>query len=230
MKKMQQMSEDLRPRERLKLYGVKSLKDDELLALIIRCGTKNISALELASNIISDYKSLNKFNDLTLTELAKIPGIGEVKAGIILASIEFGKRVIRSNNKKIRIYSSKDIYNMFKYEFIDTKQENLIIILLDNSNNIILSKTLFIGTLNASLVHPREVFKEAIKNSAAKIILVHNHPSNNTTPSKKDIEFTTTIKELGIKLGIPLIDHLIIGYNNYYSIIDDKRYIDEEYI
>ncbi len=230
MKKMQQMSEDLRPRERLKKYGVKSLKDDELLALIIRCGTKNISALELASNIISDYKSLNKFNDLTLTELAKINGIGEVKAGIILASIEFGKRVIISDNKKIRIYSSKDIYNMFKYEFIDTKQENLIIILLDNSNNIILTKTLFIGTLNASLVHPREVFKEAIKNSAAKIILVHNHPSGNTTPSKKDIEFTNTIKELGVKLGIPLIDHLIIGYNNYYSIIDDKRYIDEEYI
>ena len=230
MKKMKQMNEELRPRERLKKNGVKSLKDDELLALIIRCGTKNISALELANNIISDYKTLNKFNDLTLTELAKINGIGEVKAGIILAAIEFGKRVIRSDNKKIRIYSSIDIYNMFKYEFIDTKQENLMIVLLDNSNNLILCKTLFIGTLNASLVHPREVFKEAIKNSAAKIILVHNHPSGNTTPSKKDILFTDTIKELGSKLGIPLIDHLIIGYNNYYSIIEDKRYIDEEYI
>ena len=230
MKKMKQMNEELRPRERLKKNGVKSLKDDELLALIIRCGTKNISALELANNIISDYKTLNKFNDLTLTELAKINGIGEVKAGIILAAIEFGKRVIRSNNKKIRIYSSKNIYDMFKYDFIDIKQEHLVIILLDNSNNIILTKTLFIGTLNASLVHPREVIKEAIENSAAKIILVHNHPSNNTSPSKKDIEFTNTIKELGVKLGIPLIDHLIIGYNNYYSIIDDKRYIDEEYI
>ena len=230
MKKMKQINEELRPRERLKKYGVKSLKDDELLALILRCGTKNINALELANNIISDYKSLSKFNDLTLTELAKINGIGEAKASVILSAIEFGKRVIKTDNKKIRIYSSKDIFNMFRYDFIDVKQENLVIVLLDNSNNLILFKTLFIGTLNASLVHPREVFKEAIKNSAAKIILVHNHPSGNTTPSKKDIEFTNTIKELGVKLGIPLIDHLIIGYNNYYSIIDGKRYIDEEYI
>lgn len=230
MKKMLEMNNDLRPRERLKKYGVKALKDDELLAIILRCGTKDINVLELANLLINEFNSLYSFNDITLNELAKIKGIGEVKAGIILASIEFGKRVIKKSKQFFKIYNSANIYNYFKYDFIGIKQEHLIIILLDSSNNIIKYKTLFIGTLNASIVHPREVFKEAITNSAAKIILLHNHPSGDSTPSKKDLEFTNSIKELSNVLGIPLIDHIIVGYNNYYSIIDNKRYNDEETI
>lgn len=230
MKKMLEMNNDLRPRERLKKYGVKALKDDELLAIILRCGTKDINVLELANLLINEFNSLYSFNDITLNELAKIKGIGEVKAGIILASIEFGKRVIKKSKQFFKIYNSANIYNYFKYDFIGIKQEHLIIILLDSGNNIIKYKTLFIGTLNASIVHPREVFKEAITNSAAKIILLHNHPSGDSTPSKKDLEFTNSIKELSNVLGIPLIDHIIVGYNNYYSIIDNKRYNDEETI
>ena len=230
MKKMLEMNNDLRPRERLKKYGVKALKDDELLAIILRCGTKDINVLELANLLINEFNSLYNFNDITLNELAKIKGIGEVKAGIILASIEFGKRVIKKSKQFFKIYNSANIYNYFKYDFIGIKQEHLIIILLDSSNNIIKYKTLFIGTLNASIVHPREVFKEAITNSAAKIILLHNHPSGDSAPSKKDLEFTNSIKELSNVLGIPLIDHIIVGYNNYYSIIDNKRYNDEETI
>ena len=230
MKKMLEMNNDLRPRERLKKYGVKALKDDELLAIILRCGTKDINVLELANLLINEFNSLYSFNDITLNELAKIKGIGEVKAGIILASIEFGKRVIKKSKQFFKIYNSANIYNYFKYDFIGIKQEHLIIILLDSSNNIIKYKTLFIGTLNASIVHPREVFKEDITNSAAKIILLHNHPSGDSTPSKKDLEFTNSIKELSNVLGIPLIDHIIVGYNNYYSIIDNKRYNDEETI
>ena len=230
MKKMLELNNDLRPRERLKKYGVKALKDDELLAIILRCGTKDTNVLELANILINEFNCLYNFNDITLLELAKIKGIGEVKAGIILAAIEFGKRVIKKNSLSLKIYNSYNIYSYFKYDFIGIKQEHLVIILLDNSNTIIKYKTLFIGTLNASLVQPREVFKEAITNSAAKIILLHNHPSGDSTPSKKDIEFTNSIKELSLILGIPLIDHIIIGYNNYYSIIDNKRYNDEENI
>ena len=123
MKKMLELNNDLRPRERLKKYGVKALKDDELLAIILRCGTKDTNVLELANILINEFNCLYNFNDITLLELAKIKGIGEVKAGIILAAIEFGKRVIKKNSLSLKIYNSYNIYSYFKYDFIGIKQE-----------------------------------------------------------------------------------------------------------
>ena len=223
MQKIKDIKKELRPRERLKKYGTKSLGTDELLAIILQTGSKEYNVKELSCNVIKYFDSINDLENTTIDELSKIKGIGEGKATSILASIEFGKRVLTKDNKNIQITNNLMIYDLYKYEFINSYQENFITIYLDSKNNIIKAKTLYVGTLSSASVHPREVFKLACLYSASKIILVHNHPSGDSNPSSADIEITNRLMEIGKLMNIPIIDHIIIGNNNYYSFYDEKK-------
>ena len=212
-----------RPRERLKKYGPDVLADEELLAILLRTGTKEINAKTLAQNILKNINGITNFNTTSLNELAKIKGIGEVKAITILAALELGKRALKINNNHIKILSNKCVYDLFKYDFINVYQEKFIALFLDIKNNLITYETIFIGTLSNATIHPREIFKAAIKNSASKIIIMHNHPTGNSNPSTADINLTKKLTEIGELMSIPIIDHIIIGYHNYYSFMENKR-------
>ena len=153
----------------------------------------------------------------------QIKGIGEVNALSIMASIEMGKRVLNYHKERIKLISSKVVYDYIKYEFLGLKQEKVLGIYLDNAKQLIEYKELFLGTVNGCLIHPREVFKYAVRLSASSIILVHNHPSGNLNPSKEDIRVTEELIEIGSKLNIPLIDHIIVSDKGYLSIIAKEK-------
>ena len=213
-----------RPRERLINFGVEYLSNEELLAIILKTGTKNFSVKILANNILKQIDNINDLKNINLEKLTKIKGIGKAKACEILASIELGKRI---NNKigninQIKVLSSSSIYDYYKEKLIDKKQEYFYCVYLDTKNHIIKDKLLFIGTINESLVHPREIFKEAYLLSASSIICVHNHPSGNIEPSQNDIIMTKQLKDIGLLLGVKMLDHIIIGNNNYYSFNDNN--------
>lgn len=217
------LPESEKPREKFKKIGVKNLSTEELIAIILRTGTKELSVKDLAINITKEIKDITLYNAWNVNNLTKIKGIGEVKAITLLAAIELGRRTVSfKEDRKISITSAKIIYELFKYEIGSLTQENLIAIFLNTKKQIILSKTIFIGTINKIIVHPREIYHEAIKNCAASIILVHNHPSGDPTPSKEDINFTNEIISSGKIIGIPVIDHIIIGNNRYYSFYDNE--------
>jgi len=213
---------DERPRERLINLGVEKLNNEELLAIILKTGTKNISVKTLAINILEKLDNIKDLNNINLEMLIKIKGIKKAKACEILAAIELGKRINKKldNINQIKITSSESIYNFYKDILIDKKQEYFYCVYLDTKNNIIKDKLLFIGTINESLVHPREIFKEAYLLSSSSIICVHNHPTGNVNPSKNDLLITKQLKEVGLILGIKLLDHIIIGNSNYFSFMD----------
>lgn len=213
----------LKPRERLKNFGVESLTDEELLAILLRTGTKDVSVKDLALNVLKEINKLEDISNLTLNKLVNIKGMGEAKAMSILASLELGKRVyLYTEQKEIIIKSGKDVYNYFQYLNKTEKQENLIVMLLDNKNKVIDTKTIFKGSLNISIAHPREIFKYAVINNASRIILVHNHPSGDATPSLNDEQITNQMVTTGEIIGIPVIDHIIIGNNKYYTFKENK--------
>ena len=205
------------PYHRLKKNGVSSLSDAELLAIIISSGSRGESAVDTANRILKKY-NFNKLSELNLTELKKELG-NEVKALRILSLFELNKR----KNKLSRggfvktIEKSKDIYNIFYDELKDKKKEHLYILMLDSRNSIINHKLISVGTVNQSLIHPREIFLEAVKESAYAIILVHNHPFGDSKPSQEDKLITEKIKNAGELMDVKLIDHVIISKEGYYS-------------
>lgn len=193
-----------------------------MLSILLKCGTKDLSVRELASTILKQIDNINNLKDINYENLIKIKGIGKAKACEILASIELGKRINKINNiNQIKVYSSESIFNYYKDKLSDKLQEYFYCVYLDTKNHIIKDKLLFIGTINQSLVHPREVFKEAYLLSATSIICIHNHPSGNVNPSNNDIIITKQLKEVGKLLGINVIDHIIIGKDSYYSFNDN---------
>lgn len=207
-----------RPRERLLRYGVINLSNEELLSIILKNGTKNESVMSLSYNILKSINNISDLKDISINKLTKINGIGEVKALTLLASIELGRRVYQENNSiKILLNDSELVYKYVINKLYDKKQEYFICLYLDNKKYLIEDKTLFIGTINKSTVHPREIFKYAYLLSSSSIILVHNHPSGDTLPSKEDICLTNCLIEIGKLNGIPIIDHIIVGNNNYFS-------------
>ena len=207
----------------MKKYNKKNLSNEELLAILIGSGTKNISVKELSLEVLKLIDTINMADKLTLSQLKNIKGIGQAKAMSIIAAVELGKRIYILKNQNItKINNGQDIYNLFSYLYKLEKQENLIVVLLDNKNCIIDSKIIFKGTINMSIAHPREIFRYAILSSAFCIIIVHNHPSGTSYPSQNDILFTSKIIETGKIVGIPVIDHIIIGNNNYYTFRDNK--------
>ncbi len=211
-----------RPRERLKQVGPTYLSNAELLAILLKTGTKDKNVKDLSLEILN-YFSLEDLKNISLNNLIKIKGIGEVKALELLATIELGRRIFKSTAEDlIELENPKKIFLALKNLFQDTYQEHFYALYFDVKKRLISKKLLFIGTINESVVHPREVFKEAYRLSAAYIICLHNHPSNDTTPSLADINFTETIMHTGKIQGIPVIDHLIIGKDNYYSFYEKK--------
>lgn len=212
-----------RPRERLERYGASKLTTEELIAIIIKTGTKECSSKVLASNILSNLKKISDFTDISINTLTDIKGIGKTKAITLLAAIELGKRVYSDEKREfISFLDASSIFNYYRIKFFNKKQEYFYVIYLDNQKNFIIDKELFIGTINMSVVHPREIFKEAYINSASYIICLHNHPSGDPLPSKEDINLTNRISEIGKIVAIPLLDHIVIGSNTYYSFYENN--------
>lgn len=211
-----------RPRERMIKNGVESLSNEELLSIVLRNGTKNMSVKEISNFILSDTKDITNLKNITLSHLKEIKGVGEVKAITLLASIELGRRVYKKNDiDLIYLNSSNKIYEFMKDELYNKKQEYFYAIYLDSKKKFISKKLLFKGTLNKSIVHPREIFKNAYLYSASTIICVHNHPSGDVTPSSEDLILTENLVKIGKIQGINVIDHIIIGDNNYYSFYEN---------
>ena len=212
-----------RPRERFLKYGSSNLSNEELLSIILKNGTKSSSVKELSNNILKELNDITNLKDMTINSLKRIKGIGEVKAITLMASIELGKRVYENKKDKyIKLDSSNSIYEFIKNDLVYKKQEFFYCLYLDTKKFLIEKKLLFIGTLNNASVHPREIFKYAYLLSSDSIICIHNHPSGDTLPSKEDIVLTNKLVEIGKILGISVIDHIIIGNNNYYSFYDNN--------
>jgi len=213
-----------RPCERLIEYGVETLSNEELLAIIFKTGTKGNSAKDLGSELLSKIENIKKLNDINFEFLKKFKGIGMSKACNLLACIELGKRINREVDtlKNVKLTSADIVYKYYKNKIGDKKQEYFYAVYLDNGKKIIGDKLLFIGTVNYSLVHPREIFKEAYLLGASAIICVHNHPGGNPLPSKQDYEITNNLIEASKILGIKFLDHIIICKNNYYSFLENN--------
>lgn len=206
-----------RPRERLKAKGIDSLSDAELLAIILQNGSFGENVIDLSHRLISTF-SLDRLNSLSLSELMKIKGIGLAKAAKLVAAFELSKRVSSGKICEKIISNASDIANYYIEKLKDKKKEHFIAVFLDSKNKIIKDEVISIGTLNSSLVHPRGVFKEAIKNSANSIILVHNHPSGDCEASVNDLEITSKIRDAGCIMGVKLLDHIIIGGSKWKNI------------
>lgn len=214
--KMKELAE--KPREKALMKGMESLTDTELLALLIESGTREHSAFELAMMILAKCQGIGQLSQLSLTDLMKFPGIKKAKALRILGMVELARRLdLEERVPKDSIEGAKDVYYVLESSMKYENQEHFMAIYLDTKNQVLRKKTLFIGSLNCSIVHPREVFKEALHMSAASIIVAHNHPSGDPTPSKQDMEVTEMLKMTGKIMQIPLIDHVIIGKKQYFS-------------
>lgn len=207
-----------RPREKMINYGSNSLSNAELLAILIGSGNAKQNAIELSRDIINNFGGLIALTDITHEELISIRGIGDAKACNILAALELNKRVSAyALNKRMKITSPNDVCNLFMDELRYDKKEKFIIVLLNTKSEIISKELISIGNLNSSIVHPREVYKYAIKKSAASVLFIHNHPSGNPDPSKNDKNITRRLTEVGEIIGINVVDHIIIGNNRYFS-------------
>jgi DNA repair protein RadC len=208
---------DKRPRERLSLYGVKTLNNTELIAIILGKGTKDLNAIELAQNILKKHR-LRDFNNISAKELMQSRGIGYSKSCAIIAAVELGKRCQRFNPLAIKkISTPKDAFNVLKDDLSQETQEKTICLFLNSRDMLIEKKTIFIGTIDKQLVSPRDIAKEALQVGATKVILAHNHPSEELSPSSHDQKATERIKAALNHFDIDLIDHLIISGNNFFS-------------
>lgn len=215
--KLKDLPEEEKPRERLKKYGEEALSSQELIAILIETGNKEESVLQLAQRLIAYFGSLEKLAEASLEELQKVKGVGFAKACKIKAAFELGKRALNEKLNLKKISHPKDIFDLLKNEIGTKKKEYFKLICLNTRNQIIAIENISIGTLNTALAHPREIFHSAIKNLANSIIVVHNHPSGDPSPSTQDIEITKKLKKAGDLLGIELTDHIIITKDNYFS-------------
>lgn len=216
MASLQNVSKFERPRERLVKYGVDKLTDAELLAILLRTGTKELNVLKLARAILRKFE-YNKIIDLTISDLKTIHGIGTVKACEIVACFELGKRMLK-DKKSTLILNPQDVWERMA-DIRASKKEHFVVFYLDTKNQEIKREIISVGTLNESLVHPREVFEGAIKNNAAAIIVSHNHPSGSPEPSEEDFEITKRLIHAGKLLDIHVISHVIVT-NKLYGTVD----------
>lgn len=210
------MPKQNRPRERFLKYGPEVLSDAELFAIFLRTGTIGENVTDMSNRLIAEY-GLDKLFDCSLKELQKIKGIGPGKAMQVLAMSELGKRYKDSQRPVKKINCAEDVFNLFHERLKDKKEEHFYILMLNTQNNVIGEERISIGILDASIVHPREVFKPAIRNSASKIILVHNHPSGDCFPSGDDLKITKKLTGFGNNLGIKVVDHIILAENDWWN-------------
>ncbi len=222
---IKEVPEEERPRERLIEFGADHLSHSELLAILLRTGTRNESALELARKIMSEAGGLRNLFLMSPNELMKMKGVGPAKAVQIAAGIELGRRLSRENGSKGKpLTSPQAVAGMMMEDLRYLTKEHFICLFLNTKNQVIARHTVFVGSLNASIVHPREIFKEAIRQSSASVICLHNHPSGDPTPSREDIDVTQRLVEAGELIGIDVLDHVIIGDGKYVS-LKEKGYI-----
>lgn len=206
------------PREKLAKYGPGKLKDYELFAVLLGSGIKGLNVLELSKKILKSIQKIGVKN-ISIENLLEIKGLGQAKASQIFALVELSKRL--NPEKKTEIISTLDIWKLCA-DIRDSKKEHFVAFYLDSQNNLIERQIISIGTLNSSLVHPREVFEPAVKNSANSVIVVHNHPSGEVEPSIEDREITDRLKKAAEIMGIELADHIIISKNEYKSLKNIK--------
>jgi DNA repair protein RadC len=205
-----------RPREKLITKGAENLKDSELLAILLRTGKAGKNVIEIASQILSKY-SKKRLLQMTYDDLSKISGIDSAKATTLLAAFELSKRALEVNDTNLpTIVTPKDVVAQLT-DLRHNKKEHFVALYLNARSQLVHKETISMGTLNANLVHPREVFEPAIKHSAAGIMVAHNHPSGDPKPSENDLEITKRLVEAGKMMGVELLDHVIIAMNSYFS-------------
>jgi DNA repair protein RadC len=202
------------PRERLVKYGPEKLSDSELLAIILRTGPKGVGVMELSKKILREFKQ-SKLANSTIEELRKIKGLGEAKACEIVALFELGRRLLK-DKQAVLILSPREVWEQLK-DIREHKKEHFVIFFLDTQNQEIKREIISIGTLNSSLIHPREVFEPAVKHLASHVIIAHNHPSGSLEPSEEDMLVTRRLCDAGRLLGIEAIDHVIVTKTGYFS-------------
>jgi len=221
---IKQWPEDERPREKLLRHGAENLTDAELLALVIRTGdaAAKRSAIDLGRELLREFSGdLRTMAGATVTELCRVKGTGPAKAASIKAALELAKRFEEERMRsRDRFTCAEQVFNHYHHAFRDRKKEHFLALLLDGKNRVLREVQISEGSLNQSIVHPREVFNPAVRESAAAIILVHNHPTGDPTPSREDLEITRRLREAGDLMGVRVLDHVIIGDGRYTSFAD----------
>lgn len=221
---LSEMVADDRPRERLARSGVEVLSDLELLALVLRSGHRGASALELGRRLRARYPRVADLACATPHELAAVPGIGAARAATICAAIALGRRADHPELASgTRVGGSADVFRHFHARLAGLKQERFYVVMLDGKGRMMRELRVSEGTLTASLVHPREVFRPAIREAAAALILVHNHPSGDPTPSPEDVSLTSRLQAAGELVGIRIVDHVVVGRGRYASFVDNGQ-------
>ncbi len=227
--RMTDLGRDDRPRERLARLGPQALSNAELVAILLRTGVRGASALEVAQRVLAlgardgpasvdgQDPGLRRLVTMTLEELEKVPGVGLAKAITLKAAVELGRRLATATVSRSLVRSPQDVTGLVMEEMRYLDREQFRIVLLDAKNHVLGVRVVSVGSLSSSIVHPREIFKEAIARSSAAIILVHNHPSGDPTPSQEDVEVTRRLEEAGRLLGIEVLDHIVVGDNRYVS-------------
>jgi DNA repair protein RadC len=216
---IKELPTDERPRERLAKYGAHALSTAELIGVLIRTGNAERSAVSLGEFLLAEFGNVKGIASATLDQLASVKGLGLAKAAEIQAAIEFGHRLaLFTDDDRPAIGGPQDVANLIMPELRYIKKETLKSLLLDTKNRVIGIKTVSIGDLSSSIVHPREVFKDAVTASAASIIVAHNHPSGDPTPSREDVAVTKRLMEAGEIMGIELLDHIVVGDGNFVSL------------
>lgn len=216
-----------RPRERLANLGAENLSLHELLAIILGRGSRGESVMTTVQNIIVKFGSLDGLHEASLEDLQQVRGLGPAKACQLKACLELSKRfnkpiqIDKSKKKNRRLASAKIVYEELRKKIGNLKKENFVVVSLDTRNRIIAVDTVFVGTLNSSLIHPREIFETAIRRHAAGIVVAHNHPSGDPEPSDEDIKVTRHLTEAGRMMGIELLDHLVIGRDKFFTFRDN---------
>lgn len=221
MSKIKEWPQGERPRERLLKEGAESLSDAQLIAILLRTGSDRANAVQLGIHLLEQFHTLSDLARLSVTELYSIRGIGPAKAAQLKAALELGRRsLVPPLSQGVKLITSQHVFNHFSPLLKNAKKEVFKIILLDQKNKVIRDVTISEGSLTATVVHPREVFNPAVRDSAASVIFLHNHPSGDPTPSQEDREMTQRLVAAGELMGIQVLDHLVIGENAYFSFAD----------
>ncbi len=216
---IKEMPVNERPRERLEFYGAAALSNAELLAIALRTGSQRANAVELANQLLTRFRDLRGLVRASVLELCEIPGIGPAKATQITAALELGRRLaLSSGEERLQIKSPEDAANLLMAAMGDEMQEQLRVLLLDSKHYVLRMPVVYVGNVNTAIVRMAEVFRDAIKDNSVAIIVAHNHPSGDPTPSREDIALTEDLVRAGALLGISVLDHLVIGKQRYISL------------
>lgn len=220
--KVKEMSFEQRPREKALQFGLDTLSDLELVALLLQSGSKDRSVFDLAQDVLKESEGLSNLFGLHVNTLMQIKGIKKVKALQLLASIELCKRAMRAKVYRMQVHSAIDLVDWFKVEYGSLSQEVFVVVYLNVKGYVIHHKVLSKGTLDEATVHPRDIFKEAYLQNASSIICIHNHPSQDPTPSQEDHALTKKIGSIANMTGIQFLDHIVVGKDAYYSFLSHQ--------